>query len=200
MTATNLTLLTRLTCVDHVSELIALPPHLQRSNPSLATAVFYFPTLESVQTAHAFETLIAQDDASTAIYTPLPTLFDIEQTKLQRYLSSSESKLAVTGRTSDWVTLSLLACEVHGKVVESGTGPWGTGMFLDELEKAMDGVTVETSFKTYHVAEGMRRAGGEKAPNYATRGVKHVRGIKHLQLRPTGAGTRSSQYNFVQRT
>ena len=72
-------------------------------------------------------------------------------------------------------------------------------MFLDELEKAMDGVTVETSFKTYHVAEGTRQAGGKHAVRYS-RGVKHVHGIKHLWLRPTGDGARLSPYNFVQRT
>ena len=158
--------------------------------------------MESVQTAHAFETLIAEDDAGTAVYTPLPMLVDTEQTKLQRYLSSSETKLAVTRLTSDWVTLSLLACEVHGRVVKSGNGPWGTGMFLKELQ-AMHGVTVETSFKTYHVAEVVRRAGGEKSQPFSctySRGVKHVHGIKHLQLRPTGDGARSSPFNFVQRT
>ena len=63
----------------------------------------------------------------------------------------------------------------------------------------MDGVTVHTSLKTYHVAEVMRRAGGKQA-SIGGRGVKHVRGIKHLRLRPTGDGARSSPYNFVQRT
>ena len=71
-------------------------------------------------------------------------------------------------------------------------------MFLDELE-AMDGVTVETSFKTYHVAERTRRARGTQASN-GGRGVKHVHGIKHVQLRPTGDGARTSPYSFVQRT
>ena len=199
MTATNLTLLTRLTCLDQVSELIVLSPPLQRSNPCLATAAFYFPTLESVQTAHAFETLIAEDVAGTAVYTPLPTLVDTEQTKLQRYLSKPESKLAVTRLDSDWVTLSLLACEVHGKVVNCGGGPWGTQMFLDELQ-AMDRVTVRTSFKTHHVAEGTRRTGGKNPSSYNSLGVKHIHGIKHLQLRPTGDGARYSPFNFVQRT
>ena len=154
--------------------------------------------MESVQTAHAFETLVAEDDAGTAVYTPLPMLVDTEQTKLQRYLSKSESKLAVTRLDSDWVTLSLLACEVHGKVVNSGGGPWGTDMFLEELY-AMEGVTVQTSFKTYHVAERTRRADGKKASN-GGRGVKHVHGIKHLRLQPTGDGALHSPYNFVQRT
>jgi hypothetical protein len=154
--------------------------------------------LESVQTAHAFETLIAEDDAGTAVYKPLPRLADTEQTKLQRYLSKPESKLAVTRLDSDWVTLSLLACEVHGKIVNSGSGPWGTDMFVDELQ-AMDGVTVHTSFKTYHVAERTRRARGTQASN-GGRGVKHVHGITHLLLRPTGDGACTSPYNFVQRT
>jgi hypothetical protein len=154
--------------------------------------------LESVQTVQAFATLIAEDDAGTAVYKPLPMLVDTEQTKLQRYLSKPESKLAVTRLASDWVTLSLLACEVHGRVVKSGSGRWGTGMFLKELE-AMDGVTVETSFKTYHVAEGTRRADGKKASNGGL-GVKHVHGIKHLRLQPTGDGALTSPYNFVQRT
>jgi hypothetical protein len=156
--------------------------------------------LESVQTAHAFETLIAEDDAGTAVYTTLPMLVDTdtEQTKLQRYLSKPETKLAVTRLDSDWVTLSLLACEVHGRIVTSGTGPWGTQMFLDELQ-AMDRVTVHTSFGTYHVAEVVRRADGKKASK-GGRGVQHVHGIKHLRLRPTGDGARHSPYNFVQRT
>jgi hypothetical protein len=71
-------------------------------------------------------------------------------------------------------------------------------MFLKELE-AMDGVTVETSFNTYHVAERTRRADGKNA-SIGGLGVKHVIGIKHLQLRPTGDGARTSPYNFVQRT
>jgi hypothetical protein len=71
-------------------------------------------------------------------------------------------------------------------------------MFLKELN-AMDGVTVETSFKTYHVAEGMRQAGGKQA-SIGGLGVKHVHGIKHLWLRPIGDGACLLPYNFVQHT